>query len=229
MPQCINCAAPLPKSGIICQYCGTRNDIDLHDIKNFTSIRPHQSRTCPVCHTSLHTIDIGENEPFYIERCESCYGIFFDVNELETMVENSVKGSRNVDLHKLAQLSEHPRHIDIIVYRRCPVCRKLMLRKNFMKRSGVITDVCAEHGVWLDSGELRQIMEWVKTGGIEKIKQQTEINDRATADKEMLQYQRQYKRKMNHYHERREKKHHDHNEHFDIFEMLSDLFFSRRW
>jgi Zn-finger nucleic acid-binding protein len=172
VPRCVSCSAPLPKSGIICEYCGTRNDIDLHDAKTFVNIRPHQERNCPICHVPLHTINVGEKVPFLIERCESCYGIFFDLHELEEMIEQSVKGSRNVDLMKLAKITEHPRHIDILVYRRCPVCNKMMQRKNFWQRSGVITDVCAEHGVWLDSGELRQILEWVKTGGIERIRQE---------------------------------------------------------
>jgi len=170
MAKCTHCSAPLPKSGIICEYCGIRNDIDLKDIK-FKNLRPHLQRQCPICDIKLQTINVGKKLPLFIERCESCYGIFFDPNELEDMIEYSVKGSKNVDLLKLAQITENPRYVDILVYRKCPVCQKTMQRKNFMKRSGVITDVCVEHGIWLDSGELRHIMEWVKTGGIEKIKE----------------------------------------------------------
>ena len=168
MPKCTSCSAPLPKRGIICKYCGTRNDIDLLDTKKSRNLRPDLKRDCPVCKTQLKTINIGEKLPLYIERCDSCYGVFFDTNELEEMIEFSVKGSQNVDLIKLFQITENPRYIDIIVYRNCPVCKKKMNRKNFMGQSGVITDICAEHGVWLDSGELRQIMEWVKVGGAKK-------------------------------------------------------------
>ncbi len=173
MAKCTSCGAPLPPSGIICEYCGTRNDIDLREKGPFfMDLRPLQKRTCPVCHVKLHTIDVGEAVPFLVERCESCFGIFFDLHELEEMIERSVKGSRNVDIARLSQITEHPRHVDIVVYRRCPVCRKTMQRKNFMKRSGVITDVCPEHGVWLDSGELRQIFEWVKSGGMERAEEE---------------------------------------------------------
>ena len=168
MAKCTHCSAPLPKSGIICEYCGVRNDIDLADVK-FVNIRPHLQRQCPICDIQLQTINVGKKLSLFIERCESCYGIFFDPSELEDMIEFSVKGSKNVDLMKLAQITENPRYVDILTYRKCPVCQKSMQRKNFMKRSGVITDVCVEHGVWLDSGELRHIMEWVKTGGIEKV------------------------------------------------------------
>lgn len=230
MPKCTSCSAPLPKSGIICAYCGTRNDIDLHDVKRFVNIRPDQDRGCPVCHIQLQTIDVGEKVPFLIERCESCYGIFFDLYELETMIDNSVKGSRNVDLKKLAQITEHPRHVDIVVYRHCPVCRKLMQRKNFMGRSGVITDVCAEHGVWLDSGELRQILEWVKTGGIERIRLE-EKEGLALAplhtDKKVDQFPKQGKNHNRRYHEHRPRRQtslKEHNSRFNILDALTELF-----
>lgn len=163
MMRCKSCAAPL--DGLVCRYCGARNNIDLEHVRSFTNIRPMQIRICPICHIQMSTIDVGKKVPFLIERCDSCYGLFFDNDELDVMIENSVKGSRNVDLDRLSELTENPRHVDIIVYRRCPVCKKMMDRKNYRRRSGVILDVCAEHGVWLDPGELRQIMEWVKSGG----------------------------------------------------------------
>jgi len=174
MPKCISCSAPLPKSGIICSYCGTRNDIDLGAVKSFRNLRPDLHRVCPTCKIELITIDIGNKLSFYIERCEKCYGLFFDLNELEELVENSVEKSQKIDLIKLAQITENPRHIDEIIYRDCPVCQKKMQRKNFMKRSGVIMDVCFEHGIWLDAGELRQIMEWIKLGGEKKVNNEAE-------------------------------------------------------
>jgi Zn-finger nucleic acid-binding protein len=40
-----------------------------------------------------------------------------------------------------------------------------MQRKNYMNKSGVIMDVCVDHGIWLDAGELKQIQEWTALGG----------------------------------------------------------------
>jgi Zn-finger nucleic acid-binding protein len=165
MHRCKSCSAPL--QGVICDYCGSRNNVDLGPFKPL-NVRPNQLRPCPVCHTNMSTIDVGTKVPFLIERCESCYGLFFDKEELETMIEMSVKGGRNVDLKLLNELTENPRYVDVIVYRRCPECRKHMQRKNYGRRSGVIMDVCSEHGVWLDPGELKHIMEWVKAGGLKK-------------------------------------------------------------
>ena len=216
MAKCSHCSAPLPKSGIICTYCGTRNDIDLKSDNKFVNLRPDLKRTCPLCHTQMQTINVGEALPLYIERCDSCYGIFFDINELESMIDKSVKGSKNVDLKKLAQISEHPRHVDIITYRKCPVCQEIMQRKNFMKRSGVITDVCFEHGVWLDSGELRHIMEWIKTGGMEKVKLEKEQYSKRKVNSEYTKAKYYEGSSVNN------------SDKFNMLEFLEDIFFSRR-
>ena len=40
-----------------------------------------------------------------------------------------------------------------------------MNRKLHGRRSGVIIDSCRDHGIWLDAGELRQLMEWTRAGG----------------------------------------------------------------
>ena len=40
-----------------------------------------------------------------------------------------------------------------------------MLRRNFRKSSGVILDVCSEHGTWLDADELEQITGFILSGG----------------------------------------------------------------
>jgi Zn-finger nucleic acid-binding protein len=66
---------------------------------------------------------------------------------LETLIEEEVDTSRTVS------------------YVPCPDCGKLMNRKNYGTRAGVVVDVCKEHGVWLDGGELGALLKWVKAGG----------------------------------------------------------------
>jgi Zn-finger nucleic acid-binding protein len=41
-----------------------------------------------------------------------------------------------------------------------------MGRKNFGRISGVVLDSCPEHGIWFDDGELRQVLEFVASGGL---------------------------------------------------------------
>jgi len=46
-----------------------------------------------------------------------------------------------------------------------------MYKKNFKKISGVVIDVCNNHGIWLDNGELEQIRCFIANGGLEKYQQ----------------------------------------------------------
>jgi Zn-finger nucleic acid-binding protein len=48
------------------------------------------------------------------------------------------------------------------------VCGELMVRRNFGETSGVVVDVCSPHGVWLDRGELGQLLEFCATGELGK-------------------------------------------------------------
>jgi Zn-finger nucleic acid-binding protein len=41
-----------------------------------------------------------------------------------------------------------------------------MHRVNFAGESGVITDVCRNHGVWFEREELRKIVEFIRGGGM---------------------------------------------------------------
>jgi len=164
MAQCKHCSAPLPKDSIICEYCGIRNDIELKPKVNASRL-PKSKRTCPDCLVYLDSIDVGKNSRFIIEKCERCFGLFFDNHELERLLEERLEKSYWIDQKKLHSLLQHPLHKDHLVYRRCPECNKLMQRKNYHNRSGVIMDVCASHGLWLDAGELKQIQEWTALGG----------------------------------------------------------------
>lgn len=164
MAKCKHCSAPLPSKSIICEYCGVRNDIELHKT-NIGVKLPKSKRNCPDCMIFLDSIDIGKNSRFIVEKCERCFGLFFDNHELEKLLEESVSNSYWIDHHKLHSLLQHPLHRDRIVYRKCPECSNIMQRKNYLNRSGVIMDVCANHGIWMDAGEFKQIQEWTALGG----------------------------------------------------------------
>ena len=164
MATCSSCSAPLAK--VICEYCGTRNDIDLRHLSNFSDKQPNESRYCPNCEIPLITTNISTESPIYIERCGGCFGLFFDKGELQALIELSVEHkAQEIDYKRLSEIMEHPYYQDKVEYRRCPICKEFMQRKNYLQRSGVIIDRCVEHGIWLDSGELKQIMEFIRLGG----------------------------------------------------------------
>jgi Zn-finger nucleic acid-binding protein len=166
MARCQWCTAPLPPGGAVCQYCGRRNDVDLQGVHEFTVTRPESPRICPACGIPMQTIDLHLGGTFYIERCERCLSLFFDPNEIETLLEKSAAAVFEIDRVRLDEITrERSGSRSAVRYYPCPVCRTAMNRLNFGARSGVIVDQCPTHGMWLESGELRRLLEWKKAGG----------------------------------------------------------------
>ena len=53
-----------------------------------------------------------------------------------------------------------------VVYRACAECGQQMHRRNFGVVSGVIVDECRAHGTLFDSGELEDVLAFVRSGGL---------------------------------------------------------------
>jgi Zn-finger nucleic acid-binding protein len=115
------------------------------------------------------TIDISGSGTFHIERCEQCFGIFFDSGELEQFLNTvSVSQSTTTDYHRINALANENFHRDFpVAYIKCPVCQQLMNRVNYGRKSGVVINKCTTHGIWLDSGVLHHIVNWIDAGGLE--------------------------------------------------------------
>ena len=170
--RCRFCSAPLPKSGLVCEYCGKRNPINLNSVA-FKEEGISKGINCPICQIPLERIDIGQKESFIAHRCLKCDGIFFEKDMLEKMLDSYTDKTYSIDLNMLRFVTNHPRHEKEkeIIYKKCPFCQKTMQRKNYKSISGVIIDRCYQHGVWLDGGELKQLIEWKKAGGELKAKE----------------------------------------------------------
>lgn len=177
--NCSNCGAPLAAKSNICRYCGTVNDTDLRGIRREIRVGPQGDRSCPRCDIKMNTIDLGA-EGCVIDRCAECMGIFFDPEELESLTTASVSQVQGIDRARMIRLIEEEGAAERKVrYVKCPVCLKLMNRRNYGSLSGVVVDTCKEHGVWLDGGELGRILKWAKAGGLLHAAQRREEGQRA--------------------------------------------------
>ncbi len=181
--RCSFCSAPLPKKGLICEYCGKRNPINLESF-SYKEVDFNKNILCPVCNERLKKINIGNKENFMLMHCAKCDGIFIKMEELEKLLETKDNRAKIVDIQMLNFITNHPR-FEIekkIIYKKCPVCKKEMIRKNYRSVSGVIVDICKEHGVWLDGGELKQLIEWKKAGGDLKAKEKKPLENLSFKD-----------------------------------------------
>jgi len=167
MASCSSCSAPLPANTACCRYCGTRNDMDFTAVGRFAASREESSRQCPHCRIRLQTIRLTPDGAFVIERCNNCFGLFFDPQELQAFLEISVAQAYEVNFTEITNINRERAVVQgrRVRYVNCPECGKFMNRVNFGYRSGVVMDQCKQHGVWLDNGELIHLMEWKKAGG----------------------------------------------------------------
>lgn len=184
MAECKSCAAPLPSNTNRCKFCGIYNDMDLHGKHQFSIHVQESKRICPNCNIALQTINLKQTGTFEIERCTSCYGLFFDPGEIETLLETSVSGVFDTNFQLLDHINkERYQKPEKVKYIKCPVCQVLMNRVRYGHRSGVVIDQCKMHGIWLNNGEITHLMEWKKAGGQilhekmkNKVKQKTQLD-----------------------------------------------------
>ena len=161
--NCLSCAAPIPSGSVRCAYCGSRADLDLQGWSHAEGSGPWAEHSCPNGHGPLELVEI---EALRLGRCPTCLGLFLEPGSLGTLLRPTASEVLTTDRRLLDALTAAPRHDqDAVRYRPCAVCGDLMNRNLFGHRSGVIVDRCRDHGVWLDAGELRQLLEWTRAGG----------------------------------------------------------------
>jgi Zn-finger nucleic acid-binding protein len=64
-----------------------------------------------------------------------------------------------------------------------------MNRTNFGHRSGIVIDVCKSHGVWLEHNELRRVLNFIDSGGLERSRAMD--RDHADAQRELARLLRE--------------------------------------
>lgn len=168
MARCKNCGAPLLIGSSNCRYCRSSVDIDLSGRHYYTDNQPEKARQCPNCKIDMESLNVADNKkPFYLDRCPKCLGLFFDIGELDLILNEVAEGVRNMNhphLCALKNIADQAMEAATF-YRPCPECGKLMNRQNYGQVSGVIVDRCRDHGVFLDAGELQKLSMWTKAGG----------------------------------------------------------------
>lgn len=164
--NCPCCSAPLQDNRPLCAYCGSRLDLDLQGWSHLQPRGLNPQLHCPDCRCALETLKLGQGEPLELDRCPQCLGLFLPLGALERLVALEGRSALRIDHRLLQSLSETPRASQTDWrYRPCPSCGTLMNRTLHGKRSGVVVDRCRDHGLWLDAGELRQLLEWARAGG----------------------------------------------------------------
>jgi Zn-finger nucleic acid-binding protein len=125
-----------------------------------------QAGDCPRCRVALESNKIGET---FVRSCTKCDGVWLEADAFEAICAD--RESQSAVLGFLDKRTLRGPALTKINYVPCPDCGQLMNRNNFAKASGVIVDICKQHGVWFDADELPAIIGFIKKGGMELARQ----------------------------------------------------------
>lgn len=128
---------------------------------------------CPRCKVKLSLLRIGD---IVLRECQRCEGVWADSNTFEEVCSD--RESHAAVMHWWKGWKEKPpggQEKNAIQYVPCPDCRQLMNRNNFARSSGVILDICKQHGAWFDAEELPKIIEFIHAGGLDRARQKEKM------------------------------------------------------
>ena len=99
---------------------------------------------CPSCNQALIVLELDNVE---IDHCLQCGGVWLDAGELGLLLHGHLDKTDDAWMQAGKRGS-----------RRCPMCREKM-NLTTLPGSAVEIDFCPrQHGVWLDAGELQEII-----------------------------------------------------------------------
>ena len=178
--NCPNCGSGVSSDKTQCEYCrsrlktiGCEKCLNLMFIGNkfcghcgapampVAGSNDIAAGSCPRCKIDLEFLTIGSNS---IRECTKCGGFWTSSATFENICASREEQSAVLTfIRSDAHPSVHPSSISYVP---CPDCSQLMNRSNFARSSGVIIDMCRDHGVWFDADELPKIIDFINKGGL---------------------------------------------------------------
>ena len=111
---------------------------------------------CPACKEPMIVMELDQVE---IDYCLGCRGIWLDGDELEILLDGAQRKAEFLDSFQTDKHTKEPR-------RKCPICMKKMRKVLVAEgKRKVLIDRCRKgHGLWLDKGELEEIISIQASG-----------------------------------------------------------------
>ncbi len=188
--RCSACGAPRRHAAPACEHCGadfTLHERDLHTlcpgcVTRISDRARHchacgiaivpqgrvgalTDRPCPVCGESHRLYSRNVEGQITVLECDHCAGLWLGHRIFELLETASERALEPLGEVEAAPVTDVAALDGTSFYRACPQCSKLMHRRNYGRKSGVIVDVCQQDGIWFDRGELDRILAWRRDGG----------------------------------------------------------------
>lgn len=105
---------------------------------------------CPVCENPMVVLELDQIE---IDHCLHCGGIWLDAGELELLLDT------DEDRTRLREILNEDNSVKEKKYG-CPICNKKMQKVYVGEEKKILIDKCKRnHGLWLDKGELEDVIK----------------------------------------------------------------------
>jgi Zn-finger nucleic acid-binding protein len=183
--NCPNCGAAAATDATRCDYCGSRLAVVAcpscfgsmflgaqfcpHCGTKIQAPEAAEGKTlkCPGCAGDMHPVRLGATS---MHQCDQCASAWLAPNDFASLCSN--REERGTVMTSLGAGGVAARAPDQgkVRYVHCAVCDKVMNRVNFGKMSGIIIDVCKNHGVWFERDELRGVLQFVANGGLDRMR-----------------------------------------------------------
>lgn len=163
--KCPSCFGRLFIGAAFCPSCGARAAREASDVA--------PPKRCPGCRGVMHAAQVG---PLALADCATCAGVWVDAATFDAL-RASIEAQAAV-LHQTAAGRGAPVTApagERIRYRPCPRCEQMMNRVNFAKYSGVILDVCRDHGSFFDRDELQRVVRFIQAGGLDRAREKDRL------------------------------------------------------
>lgn len=189
--SCAACGAGLERESRACGHCGTIAarrrcgtcfDLNLTDdlacrrcggrLPTLQEEAAAGPALCPGCGVLMSPRSL---DGLSFTECDHCGGLWLTHAVLEHVKERATSRARQRTIDG-APPPAHPASggAQRVVYRRCPACRTLMNRSGLAAGSGFVADVCKQHGIFFDAGELARLYSFVESGGLVKARRREE-------------------------------------------------------
>jgi Zn-finger nucleic acid-binding protein len=182
--HCESCGAAVSTESPVCGHCGARLAVIACPtcfgmMSRGMKFCPHCGTAgaewqsagvemrCPACDRPLLRGSVGETT---LHECEKCFGLWLDTVTLERVCRDAERQAVLLDAASAARAGANL-PLQRVRYLRCPVCHELMHRTNFAGSSGVVMDVCREHGHWFEINELQRIVQFIRAGGMDRARE----------------------------------------------------------
>lgn len=177
--NCPNCGAATSTDAPLCQFCnsklatiacpkcfammfiGSKHCQRCGSAAAVPEVKDSNPRQCPRCKAAMISVTIGATTVF---ECDRCFGLWLDVASFEKICADREQQSAVLGMASHAPSAAGA--ASKVNYVPCPECAQLMNRMNFARCSGVIVDICKQHGTWFDRDELSRIVEFISDGGL---------------------------------------------------------------